>query len=146
MKKVISVFLAVILALSTFAFGTTVSFADEQNDFYYEDDYSTPDQSVISDISVSCVGKTDIEIYWNCSYYGWVDGYEISLFDDKTNTYYPKAYVDGDNYYCVLRSLNKNTRYKICVRSYVFQNGSYAFGDYSAPVSVMTAQIGRAHV
>ena len=38
MKKVISVFLAVILALSTFAFGTTVSFADEQNDFYYEDD------------------------------------------------------------------------------------------------------------
>ena len=29
MKKVISVFLAVILALSTFAFGTTVSFADE---------------------------------------------------------------------------------------------------------------------
>ena len=53
MKKVISVFLAVILALSTFAFGTTVSFADEQNDFYYEDDYSTPDQSVISDISVS---------------------------------------------------------------------------------------------
>ena len=60
MKKVISVFLAGILALSTFAFGTTVSFADEQNDFYYEDDYSTPDQSVISDISVSCVGKTDI--------------------------------------------------------------------------------------
>lgn len=142
MKKVISVFLAVILALSTFAFGTTVSFADEQNDLYYEDDYNTPDQSVISDISVSCVGKTDIEIYWNCSYYGWVDGYEISLFDDKTNTYYPKAYVDGDNYYCVLRSLNKNTRYKICVRSYVFQNGSYAFGDYSAPVSVMTAPKG----
>ena len=52
MKKVISVFLAVILALSTFAFGTTVSFADEQNDFYYEDDYSTPDQSVISIASV----------------------------------------------------------------------------------------------
>ena len=71
MKKVISVFLAVILALSTFAFGTTVSFADEQNDFYYEDDYSTPDQSVISDISVSCVGKTDIEIYWNCSYFSF---------------------------------------------------------------------------
>ena len=52
MKKVISVFLAVILALSTFAFGTTVSFADEQNDFYYEDDYSTPDQSVIKQIRI----------------------------------------------------------------------------------------------
>ena len=33
MKKVISVFLAVILALSTFAFGTTVSFADEKTTY-----------------------------------------------------------------------------------------------------------------
>ena len=61
MKKVISVFLAVILALSTFAFGTTVSFADEQNDFYYEDDYNTPDGSCIRDyINVVDLAKAHV--------------------------------------------------------------------------------------
>lgn len=92
MKKIISTLLAVSIAFCSLAFGATVSYADEQSGLYINENYEhnndintpeVPDQSVISDISVSRVSKTDIEIYWNCSYYGSVDGYEVSLYDEK---------------------------------------------------------------
>ena len=54
--------------------------------------------------------------------------YSIARFyDGKTNTYLPQAYVDCNTYSYVFRNLKQNTGYQVCVRSFVFDNGTYDF-------------------
>ena len=139
MKKVLSLFLSLSLIVCIAFAGASPAMADEWYDILFEDNQKEEiEHSVIDEIIVSQVGKTEVSVYWNCSYYGFVDGYEVSLYDGKTNTYLPQAYVDCNTYSYVLRNLKQNTGYQVCVRSFVFDNGTYDFGQYSTPAKIFT--------
>lgn len=139
MKKVLSLFLSLSLIVCIAFSCASPAMADEWYDILFEDNQKEEiEHSVIDEIIVSQVGKTEVSVYWNCSYYGFVDGYEVSLYDCKTNTYFPQAYVDCNTYSYVFRNLKQNTGYQVCVRSFVFDNGTYDFGQYSTPAKIFT--------
>ena len=150
MKKVLSLFLSLSLIVCIAFAGASPVMADHTYSFKkngelfsntYFNSFCSPKwyrYTVIDEIIVSQVGKTEVSVYWNCSYYGFVDGYEVSLYDGKTNTYLPQAYVDCNTYSYVLRNLKQNTGYQVCVRSFVFDNGTYDFGQYSTPAKIFT--------
>ena len=142
MKKVLSLFLSLSLIVCIAFAGASPAMADEVYDILFEDNQKEEiEHSVIDEIIVSQVGKTEVSVYWNCSYYGFVDGYEVSLYDGKTDTYFPQAYVDCNTYSYVFRNLKQNTGYQVCVRSFVFDNGTYDFGQYSAPAKIFTCPV-----
>lgn len=142
MKKVLSLFLSLSLIVCIAFSGASPAMADEGYDILFEDNQKEEiEHSVIDEIIVSQVGKTEVSVYWNCSYYGFVDGYEVSLYDGKTDTYLPQAYVDCNTYSYVFRNLKQNTGYQVCVRSFVFDNGTYDFGQYSTPAKIFTCPV-----
>ncbi len=130
MKKAVSLFMALLMMVSSISAVSFTALAD--------DEYSVTN---CNDFSVSEISPVSLKFTWYGGYYG-CDGYEISKYSSETKKYTHFAYTSGGSdstkkYTAV--NLKKDTKYAFAVRAYITVDGVKHYGEYTDVIFARTS-------
>lgn len=141
MKRLISLFLALIMIMCSIFVVSPIAYAEDYSDvmdeYGYIDGYSLPD-APYNEGPVQ-ISPTTVKISWHLSKMSYCHGFEIAQYNTSSKKYSHVAYVAENKTSYTVSNLKKDTLYNFAVRAYINVNGKKYFGEYSKAYAARTS-------